>query len=72
MVQITVTAEQAAQIGQSLGPIELLDQEGRSIGYFTKPISNAEIAEAKRRSQSSTGGRTTQEVLERLTKLDAK
>lgn len=72
MVQITVTAKQAAQIGQTLGPIELLDQEGRSIGYFTKPFSNAEIAEAKRRSQSQAGGRTTQEVLERQAKLDSK
>jgi hypothetical protein len=71
MVQITVTAEVAKLIGNSLEPIELLDQNGHSIGYYTKPFSNAEIAEAKRRSQSPSGGRTTQEVLAQLGNLES-
>lgn len=70
MVQITVTSEIAKLIGNSLEPIELLDPNGHSIGYFIKPFSNAEIAEAQRRSKTSSSGRTTHEVLERLAKLD--
>ena len=69
MVQIVVTAEQAKQLGESRAPIEILDQAGNRIGYYTQPFTNAEIAEAKRRSESETGGRTTREVLDRMAKM---
>ncbi len=80
MVQITVTTEQAMRIGQLLEPIEILDAQGNSIGFFMKPalgltsasFTSEEIAEAKRRSKSSVGGRTTQEVFERLSKLESR
>ena len=70
MVQITVTSEIAKLIGDSLEPIELLDPSGHSIGYYVKPFSNAEIAEAQRRSKARSGGRTTDEALERLAQID--
>lgn len=69
MVQIVVTAEQAKQLGASREPIEIVDQDGNRIGYYTQPFSNADIAEAKRRSESEAGGRTTKEVLDRISKL---
>ncbi len=72
MVQLVVTAEQAKQLGKSGEPIEIVDQEGNRIGYYTQPFTNAEIAEAKRRSESESGGRTTHEVLERISKLESK
>jgi hypothetical protein len=71
MVQIVVTAEQAKQLGKSSEPIEIVDQEGNRIGYYTQPFTNAEIAEARRRSESETGGRTTQEVLDRISKMES-
>ena len=71
MVQIVVTAEQAKQLGKSREPIEILDQEGNRIGYYTQPFTNAEIAEAKRRFESESGGRTTQEVLDRISKMES-
>ena len=72
MVQLVVTAEQAKQLGKSGEPIEIVDQEGNRIGYYTQPFTNAEIAEAKRRSKSESGGRTTQEVLDRISKMESK
>jgi len=72
MVQIVVTAEQAKQFGKSREAIEIVDQEGNRIGYYTRPFTNAEIAEAKRRSESESGGRTTQEVLDRISKTESK
>ena len=71
MVQIVVTAEQAKQLGESREPIEIVDQKGNRIGYYTQPFTNAEIAEAKRRSESETGGRTTREVWDRISKMDS-
>jgi hypothetical protein len=72
MVQIVVTAEQAKQLGESREPIEIVDQDGNKIGYYTQPFTNAEIAEAKRRSDSESGGRTTQQVLDRLSSMEPK
>jgi len=72
MVQIVVTTEQAKRLGGSREPIEIVDHEGNRIGYYTQPFTNAEIAEARRRSESETGGRTTQEVLDRLLKMGSK
>lgn len=72
MVQIVVTAEQAKQFRKSRESIEIVDQEGNRIGYYTQPFTNAEIAEAKRRSESESGGRSTQEVLDRISKMESK
>ena len=70
MVRIVVTEEQARQLAGSLEPLEVVDEQGNRIGYFTQPFSEAEIAEAKRRRIAEKGGRTTTEVLERLTNLE--
>lgn len=70
MVRIVVTSEQARQLGESPDPIELVDEHGNHLGYFTQPFSRSEILEAKRRSESESGGRTTAEVLDRLANRD--
>ena len=70
MVQIVVTAEQAKLLEQSHEAIEIVDEQGNRIGYYTQPFSESEIHEAKRRSETEKGGRTTKEVLERLSNLD--
>ncbi len=72
MVSIVVTAEQAKQLGNSAEPIEIVDQAGNRIGYYSQLFMNAEIAEAKRRSESESGGRTTQEVLDRISRMESK
>jgi hypothetical protein len=71
MVQIVVTAEQAKRLGETQEPIEIVDEKGNRIGYYVQPFSQAEILEAKRRSTSEKGGRTTKEVLERLSTLES-
>jgi hypothetical protein len=71
MVQIVVTNEQAKQIASSDDAIEILDQSGNRIGFFAKPFSDAEIAEARHRSKNETIGCTTDEVLDRLTNLES-
>lgn len=72
MVQIVVTAEQARQIEQSRGSIEIIDQNGNRIGCYTQSFANAEIAEAKRRSKSEREGKSTKEILDRLAQLESK
>jgi hypothetical protein len=69
MVRIVVTEEQARQLTGSREPLEVVDERGNRIGTFTQPFSEAEIAEAKRRSLAEKGGRTTAEVLEPLADL---
>ncbi len=71
MVRSIVTEEQAKQLTGSLEPLEIVDEQGNRIGCFTQPFSESEITEAKRRSMTEKGGRTTAEVLERLANLDA-
>ncbi len=71
MVRIVVTEEQARQLAESFEPLEVVDEQGNRIGCFTQPFSEAEIAEAKRRSMTEKGGRTTAEVLERLANSEA-
>ncbi len=71
MVQIVVTAEQALKIKSSRDAIEIVDDKGNRIGYFTKPFTDSEIAEAKFRAANEPMGRTTEEVLERLSNLES-
>ncbi len=69
MVQIVVTAEQAQKIESSREAIEIVDDSGKRIGFFTMPFTDMDIAEAKRRSASEPLGRSTDEVMDRLLKL---
>lgn len=71
MVQIVVSSEQAKQIELSQEAVEIVDESGNRIGFFTMPFTEAEIAEAKHRAATEPMGRTTEQVLKRLSKLES-
>jgi hypothetical protein len=62
VVRIEVDLETAKKIEESSEPIELYATDGRQIGYFSHPISNAEIAEARRLALLRSDGATLDEV----------
>ena len=71
MVQIVVTSEQASKIKSSSAAIEIVDDKGNRIGYFTKPFTEVEVEEAKSRAANESIARTTEEVLKRLSQWDS-
>jgi len=70
MTQLVLSDEQARQLSQTSEPVELVDREGRHLGYVTSDFSPEEIAEAERRAGSSGPWYTTQEVLKHLESLE--
>jgi hypothetical protein len=55
--------------GNESGSNEFVQEQEKNKRALTAPFSSEEIAEAKRRSKSQVGGRTTQEVFDRLQNL---
>ena len=72
MSKIVVSAELARLLGKTFEAVELVDKDGKHLGYFNPPVSKEEIEEAKRRLAAGSEGRTTAEVLERLAGLEGK
>jgi hypothetical protein len=66
MVRIEVDAETAQKIEQSGEPIELYDNRGRQIGFFSRPISTDEIEEARRLAALPSDGSSLDEVWKRI------
>lgn len=66
VVRIQVDAETARKIEQSLEPIELYDDRGRQIGYFSRPISHGEVEEARRLAELPSDGSSLDEVWNRI------
>jgi len=66
MVRIEVSSEQAEKIMRSDEAIELFDDGGRCIGYFSRPITAGEIAEAKRRAETEESGSSLDDVWKRI------
>jgi hypothetical protein len=66
MVRIEVDAATARKIEQASEPIELYDDRGRQIGFFSRPISSEEVAEARRRSEMPSDGSSLDEVWKRI------
>ena len=66
MVRIEVDAETAKKIEESGEPIELFVDDGRRIGYFSRPISSEEIAEARRLASLPSTGRSLDDVWSRI------
>ena len=56
---------------ESTDAIEIVDANGTRLGFFAKPFSDAEIDEAKGRSQFELDGSPTDEVLARIARLDS-
>ena len=72
MVRITVPDQQAEALRKGIETILLVDERGQVIGRYLPAFSADEILEARRRSATESGGRTTAEVLERLARKEGK
>ena len=70
MTQIVLSDDQAESIRGATGPVQLLDRDGKLLGYITQPYSRERIAELKRRAESDGPWHTTAEVLEKLEGLE--
>ena len=66
MVRIEVSADVARRIMESGESIEIVDDRGRRLGFVGRPISDDEIAEARRRADTEEGGSTLDEVWSRI------
>ena len=66
MVRIEVDAETARRIEESGEPIELVLTDGRRIGFFSRPISTEEVAEAQRLASLPSTGRSLDDVWSRI------
>jgi hypothetical protein len=66
MVKIEVNADVARRIMESGESIEIVDERGRRLGFVSRPISDDEIAEARRRADIEQGGSTLDDVWSRI------
>jgi hypothetical protein len=66
MVRIEVSSELAERIMRSDEAIELFDDGGRCIGYFSRPITESEIGEARRRAATEESGSSLDDVWKRI------
>ena len=66
MVKIEVNADVARRIMESGESIEIVDERGRRLGFVSRPISDDEIAEARRRADTEEGGSSLDEVWSRI------
>jgi hypothetical protein len=74
VLHITLDDEQASVVASSHEPLEVRDTSGRIVGVL-QPASADElaiVAEARRRSASTTRWHSTAEVRERLRSLDGR
>lgn len=72
MVQVVATADQAKLFAESKGSIEIVDANGKRLGYFARPFTDEDIRIAKERLASNERRLTTAEVLDNLRKLEDK
>lgn len=70
MIKIVLNDDQAKAVEEAAGPVELRDQRGGLVGYVSRPPSNQEIEDAKRRLSSSGPWYTTEQVLSHLQSLE--
>ncbi len=69
MAHIILTDDQVRAVQIATGTVEVRDQRGALLGYLSRPPSDAEIAEARRRLRSEGPWYTTQQVLDHLDSL---
>ena len=67
MVELVVTAEQAKLLADASESVEIVDAQGNRLGFFARRFSDHEVSIAAGRAASGDAGRSTGEVLERLT-----
>ena len=66
MVKIEVTADIARRIMEVGESIEIVDDSGRRLGYVARPITDDEIAAARKRADTEPGGSSLDEVWKRI------
>ncbi len=69
MPHIVVDDRQARIISDAGQTVEIRDQQGNRLGYVAHPLSDEDIAVAKRRLQSDEPRFTTRQVLDHLRSL---
>ena len=67
MVELVVTPEQAKLLSEAKDSVEIVDADGNRLGFFARRFSENEVATARLRAAGRNAGRTTDEVLGRLT-----
>ena len=70
MTQLVLSDEQARQLAETHEAVELVDRQGRHLGYVASGFSPAEIAKAELRAGSSGPWYTTEEVVKHLESLE--
>lgn len=70
MRAIVVDDQQAAVIRNAGDTVEILDKQGRRLGYVAADFTDEDIAAARRRVASDEPRYTTAEVLEHLASLE--
>ena len=70
MTQLVLSDEQARLLSSTNEGVELVDQQGRHLGYVALGFSPNDIAEAARRAGSDGPWYTTEEVLKHLESLE--
>jgi hypothetical protein len=71
MVQIVATPDQAKLLAEANESVEIVDANGKRLGYFARPFTNEDISIAKERLASDEPRYTTEQVLEHLRKLES-
>ncbi|MFM9966347.1 MAG: hypothetical protein ACKV2Q_34660 [Planctomycetaceae bacterium] len=73
MTSIVLDEQQSQVVSEAKGPIELRDQRGNRLGFFTLEVrhgfTDEDIELAKQRRASNSRYYTTKEVIEHLQKL---
>lgn len=70
MIKIVMTEDQARAIAEAKDVVEIVDASGKRLGFFARPLTEDDIAIARRRAASDEPRRTTEQVLDRLKSLE--
>lgn len=71
MNEIILSDDQLRVVREASGRVAILDPQGCLVGYLSRAVDPAIIAEAERRAASDGPWFTTQQVLDHLKSLDA-
>jgi hypothetical protein len=69
MIRIIATEEQAKKIAEARESVEIVDTNGKRLGYFARPFSETELRIARERLASDEERRPTTVVINRLHSL---
>lgn len=71
MVQIVATPDQVKVLAETNESVEIVDANGKRLGYIARPFTSEDIRIAKERLASDEPRYTTEQVLEHLRKLES-